>query len=116
MATKRKRRRSRRGLGDSPAIHTKKMAEASTMIGYSIAEMTNRVRHGKCGAASAVYAEMMMGYGEYTAHQKAGGTSTAPLHEKLVHKAINEFNEKCLVNRDYRSGLARRRRRRKARR
>lgn len=105
-----KRKRQRRGLGSSDAIHTKKATEASSEIGYSIAELTNRVRHGKCGAASRVYAEMMMHYGEYRAHRSAGGHTSAPSHEGLVQKATAEFNNTCLVNRQYRDAFGKRRR------
>jgi len=108
-----RRKRSRRGLGSSEAIHTKKMTEASDDIGYSIAMVTNKSRNGKCGAAWADYAEMMTHYGQYLAHQSAGGRASAPSHAGLIRKAAGEFAENCLVNRN--NGLGRRRRR-KARR
>lgn len=110
---KRKRKRSR-AFGSTPAIHTQQATYASENIGYAIAQLTNKTRNGKCRAASAVYAEMMMHYGEYLAHKKAGGRPSAPSHEALIEKATSEFNSTCLVNQHW-SGPARRRRR-KARR
>lgn len=109
-----KRKRSRRGLGSSEAIHTKKMAEASSEIGHAVALVTNKARNGRCGAASAAYGEMMTHYGEYLAHQGAGGRASAPSHAALIRKAAREFESACLVNVSH--TMTGRRRRRKARR
>lgn len=103
------KKRKRRGLGSSEAIHTKKMTEASREIGYAVAMVTNKSRNGRCGAASSAYAEMMTHYGQYLAHEGAGGRASAPSHAALIRKAASEFNASCLVN--HSNGLGRRRRR-----
>jgi hypothetical protein len=107
-------KRKRRGLGSSEAIHTKKMAEASEEIGYMVALVTNKARNGRCGAASNAYGSMMTAYGQYLAHQGAGGRASAPSHAALIRKAATEFNSACLVNVNY--TMTGRKRRRKARR
>lgn len=106
----RKHKRSRRGLGSSTAIHTQQATYASENIGYTVAQLTNKTRNGKCGAAAAIYGEMMKFVGEYEAHKRAGGRPSAPSHGALVHKATTEFTKTCLVN--HNNGLGRRHRRR----
>lgn len=107
-----KRKHSRRGLGSSDAIHTKEMTHASEKIGHAVALLTNKARNGRCGAASHAYGEMMAHYGQYLAHQNAGGRSSAPAHAALIGKATREFENACLVNLSHNLG----KRRRKARR
>lgn len=108
------KRKRRRGLGSSDAIHTKKMTEASEEIGHMVALVTNKSRNGRCGAASNAYGSMMTAYGQYLAHQGAGGRASAPSHAALIRKAATEFNSACLVNHSH--TMTGRRRRRKARR
>lgn len=108
------KRKRRRGLGSSEAIHTKEMTHASEEIGHMVALVTNKARNHRCGAASAAYGELMTNYGKYLAHQGSGGRSSAPSHAALIRKAAREFEGACLVNVSH--TMTGRRRRRKARR
>ena len=109
------KKRKRRGLGSSDAIHTKEMTHASEKIGHAIAMVTNKSRNGRCGAARHAYGEMMAHYGEYLAHRSAGGRSSAPSHGALITKATREFENACLVNLSH-NNLGKHRRRRKVKR
>jgi hypothetical protein len=91
------------------------MAEASTEIGHFVALTTNKARNGRCGLAAGAYGSMMMAYGQYHAHQDAGGRATAPSHADLVRKAQKEFVNACLVD-DRPHTMTGRRRHRKSRR
>jgi len=104
----RKRKRSRKQFGSSPAIHTQQAAKASDDIQYAAALTMNKARNGRCQAATVAYAEMQQAIGRFDAHNRSGGKAWKP--QSAITDAASEYNHHCIRDAAGIDGHRRRRR------
>lgn len=103
------RKRTRRQLGSSAAVHTQQAVKAADEIEKAAALTVNRARNGRCIAATMAYADMQRAIGTYEAHTRSGGKAWEPL--TAIREAAGEYTDRCVRESTNVSGHRRRRRR-----